>query len=243
MERLKLHLNRLKRHYEHSLYTYDDVSLCDLSHILRMWTEIAEELVNNKEYLCLRKFKSASYNKKLLRLLKGNDYLLVDLPPDTRTYATRWTVYTGPKGTETATGGVKFKFNTNEKSMDFRAMYAFYNHKYDGMPKLMEKNKVGKHNISQWMGIDVVRYRYTDEDHSIIEDKISRNKLIKRIANTMDGSHPSKEQNPDSKNKFNKHVDHLMKYRLGGLPLPYFILLNTAQQILSVFDKEHTDTI
>ena len=40
MKNYKLQLNRLKRHYETSINTYDVISFLDLAHSLRIWTEL-----------------------------------------------------------------------------------------------------------------------------------------------------------------------------------------------------------
>ena len=61
--------------------------------------------------------------------------------------------------------------------------------------------------------------------------------FCKRVANTLDGSHPSAGGGGDTDNVFDAPVQHLLKYQMGGLPLPYFILLKIAQDILDVSPK------
>ena len=46
MKTILLHLERLRRHYEAAVKTYDEVSLLDLSHTLRLWTELKKPLEN-----------------------------------------------------------------------------------------------------------------------------------------------------------------------------------------------------
>ncbi|MFN9387433.1 MAG: hypothetical protein ACK6BU_10800, partial [Cyanobacteriota bacterium] len=66
---------------------------------------------------------------------------------------------------------------------------------------------------------------------------ISREMIIKRVANTLDGSHASAAGGGEVDNAFDAPVHHLLKYKVGGLPLPYFILLKVAQDILAIGDK------
>ena len=60
--------------------------------------------------------------------------------------------------------------------------------------------------------------------------------FIKRMANTFDGSHPSIAKDEDNyNNKFDEPIRSLLHLHLmGGLPLPYFILLKIAQDILEI---------
>ena len=60
--------------------------------------------------------------------------------------------------------------------------------------------------------------------------------MVKRVANTLDGSHASLAAY-ESDNRFDPAVRHLLHYQVGGLPLPYFVLLKIAQDILSIAKK------
>jgi hypothetical protein len=69
---------------------------------------------------------------------------------------------------------------------------------------------------------------------------ISIESIIKRLANSFEGSHPE-NSNIESNNKFYEPVKYLFNYICAGLPLPYFILLGIAKEIINNFkdiDKE-----
>jgi len=57
------------------------------------------------------------------------------------------------------------------------------------------------------------------------------------MANDKDGSHPSLAKQEGDSNFYDVHIDYLMQYRFGGLPLPYFILLHAGRTILGKFDE------
>lgn len=54
-----------------------------------------------------------------------------------------------------------------------------------------------------------------------------------RIANNLGGSHPAGVF--DVVHKYDKAVEFLLDYKIGGIPLPYYILLKSYHDIL-VFD-------
>lgn len=84
------------------------------------------------------------------------------------------------------------------------------------------------------MGAEAVRLRFPDDLGNLTMLMISREVIINRVANTLDGSHPSAAPDPrNGKDKFDPAIKHLLQYKLGGLPLPYIILLKIAQEILA----------
>lgn len=90
-------------------------------------------------------------------------------------------------------------------------------------------------NYSQWMAAEVVRVSYPTEAGALERVVLTRETIVKRVANTLDGSHPSAAATiSDGNNSFDPAVHYLLRYQMGGLPLPYFILLKIAQDILSV---------
>jgi len=89
-------------------------------------------------------------------------------------------------------------------------------------------------NYMQWMGAEAVRLSYPAEEGALKKLVITREMIVRRVANTLDGSHPSAAgKNEDMENGFDAAVHHLLQYQMGGLPLPYFILLKIAQDILA----------
>jgi hypothetical protein len=88
------------------------------------------------------------------------------------------------------------------------------------------------------MGAEAVRLSFPTGTGDLKSLAISREMIIRRVANTLDGSHPSAATTTGgTENSFDPAVHHLLKYQMGGLPLPYFILLKIAQDILEIAPK------
>lgn len=81
------------------------------------------------------------------------------------------------------------------------------------------------------MGAEAVRVGYRDESGNLVRKSISREVLIRRVANTMGGSHPA---GAEALSDFDPAVQELMHTSVGGVPVPYFILLKSAQDILEI---------
>jgi hypothetical protein len=81
-----------------------------------------------------------------------------------------------------------------------------------------------------WMGAEAVRLSWPMSGDNSELVTISREVLVKRVANVLDGSHPSLGSDPD--NRFDAPVQYLLTCQVAGFPLPYFILLKVAQDIL-----------
>ena len=71
-----LHLERLRRHYEAAVRSYDDVALLDLSHVLRIWTELKIPLAQHvPAFRTTIAFKTGMPSRKVLRAAKGHRYV------------------------------------------------------------------------------------------------------------------------------------------------------------------------
>ena len=104
--------------------------------------------------------------------------------------------------------------------------------------KALGAEDVTRCNYMQWMGAEAVRLSYPADDGTLKKLAITREMIVRRVANTLDGSHPSAAgTNEDKENSFDPAVHHLLQYQMGGLPLPYFILLKIAQDILATAPK------
>jgi hypothetical protein len=83
---------------------------------------------------------------------------------------------------------------------------------------------------------------FINENGEYTKVTISREMVIKRVANTLEGSHASTSQAEEYGNSFDEPIHYLLRYAVGGLPLPYFILLKISQDLLYVADKYITDS-
>lgn len=232
------HLERLRRHYSHSVRTYDDISLVDLSHVLRIWTELKVPLRKlAPRFATTSAFKTAIPPKKVLRAARGNQFIFACMPGKVVTYASNNELVFGPKLSPWHQSVVIMRNADGSIELD-----NFYFVGAVLEPQIRELGNVADQtrcNYENWLGSEAVRVCYPDDAAVLKVMSISREKIIRRVANTLDGSHPSaaavggdlEEKDIDSAIRF------LLQFRMGGLPLPYFILLKIAQDILTVAPK------
>jgi hypothetical protein len=232
-----LQLERLRRHYEVSVRSYDQVSLLDLSHSLRVWVELKNPLTKlAPKFSTTLAFKTAMPAKRVLKAVRGKRFVFSYMPGGVITYAHKGNVLSLPD----------FDPETPVQSTAKIMMHI------DGALELSQIGIVGmvveqpllksfgvedqtRCNYAQWLGSEVVRVCYPVETGTLKVVSINREMIMKRVANTLDGSHPSAASEDNAgDNTFDDAVHHLLQYRVAGLPLPYFILLKIAQDILDI---------
>ena len=234
-----LHLERLRRHYEVAVRTYDHVSLLDLSHALRVWTELKSPLAMLAPKLSTAiSFKTAIPARKVLKAARGYKYVFSYMPGGVITYASKGHLASGPDmgpSDGDFTIGVAVKVSPSFIEL---GKYCVISRSFEQpLVKALDAESVTCCTFIQWLGAEAVRVAYVNQQGSLEVVAISREMIIKRVANTLDGSHPSAAGGSDVDNVFDAPVHHLLKYQMGGLPLPYFILLKIAQDILEVAPK------
>jgi len=235
MEKILVQLKRLQRHYEHSVKTYDDASLLDLAHILRIWTELKPVLSDTYPNFKIKKpFKTGSPIRKVLKQAANSQYIFSYLPGDgVVTYASNGQLASGPDidNGGNFTMGVKVK---NTGSSVWLSQYCYISKSLEQPHiKALDNEKVVRCNYGNWMGSETVRVQFLNANGVMEKLSISREILIKRVANILDGSHTSLNNSDSSDNMFDESVKWLMRFSCGGLPLPYFLLLKIAQDIIS----------
>lgn len=238
MEKVQLHLERLRRHYDVAVRSYDMVSLLDLSHALRIWAELRSELPKiATKFATTKAFKTATPIKKVLRRVRGTRFVLSYMPGGVITYANKsHFVSSHVPGEENSPITLAASVTNNPDGSVELGMYASIAAALEPpMIKLLDEKIQTRCNYAEWMGAEVVRTCYPTETGELKTVQISREMIVKRVANTMDGSHPSAAGAVnDGKNSFDPAIHHLLHYLMGGLPLPYFILLKIAQDILNI---------
>lgn len=236
MRTVLLHLERLRRHYDVAVRTYDQVSLLDLSHTLRVWSELKKPLQSiAPKFSKAIAFKTGIPAKKILKASRGKCYVFSYLPGGVITYASKGNLASGP-GMGPNDGD--FALGIAVKPMDTHielGKFAYVSTAFDQpLIKALDAEIVTRCTFMQWMGAEAVRVAYVNQNGMYEPVAISREMIIKRVANTLDGSHPSAAGGGDADNTFDPPIHHLLQYQVGGLPLPYFILIKVAQDILEV---------
>jgi len=230
-----LQLKRLQRHYESAVHSYDEVSLLDLSHSLRIWVELKQPLKEAAPtFAAAKSFKTAMPTKKALKATKRSQFVFSCMPGNVITYASKGRFFSHPHFAK-STMGCYATFRSGYAELgNFVFIADAVDIPLGTQLSLMSENRL---NFANWLGAEVVRLGYLDEHAKLKKISISRQNVIKRMANSLGGSHPSKVDDSDFKNQFDIPVRHLFEYGFGGLPLPYFILLKIAQDILDVAPK------
>ena len=100
---------------------------------------------------------------------------------------------------------------------------------YEAGPPQVQKKKI---TFSEWLASGVYKVPSSDSAHP--ELFISREILIKRIANILGASHPQgTKQSEEAENKFDPYVKELHMLNIAnGYPATYYQLLEIAKGIL-----------
>lgn len=241
LQSVLLQLSRLQRHYDAAVKTYDEVSLLDLSHALRIWADLKPLLPSiTPKFASAICFKGSTPSKAACKLAFGQKHVLAALSGVAITYANKSDVLSIPKHSSNRMASTTEICRCEDGSLELGSVNIIFgldpsltaNGAFKS--KLVGEN-ISKLNYAQWMSADAVRVGYENADCNVVAVTISRETLIRRVANTMNGSHPSAaagEGNQES--QFDLPIKYLMEFKVGGLPLPYFLLLKIAQDILNV---------
>ncbi len=232
MEKISVQLKRLQRHYDYSVKTYDDASMLDLVHTLRIWTELKTYLSNNCESFKKTGFVTGSPIRKTLKHIKNSQYVLAYLPKDgVTTFASQGHLASTSNFDKNNNFSLAVKVKNTGSSI-LLSQYCFVSKSLQQEYVVaIGKEKISKCNYANWMSSETVRMQFKNELGKLEKFSISREMLIKRVANIFDASHTSLN-NEGGNNKFDEPINWLMNFQCGGLPLPYFLLLKIAQDII-----------
>lgn len=230
-----LQLERLRRNYYSALSTYDQISLFELSHSLRIWVDLKSILPNLAPLFGTKRvFKSAVPITKLKKVVKGRNFVIAYMAGGVTTFASQGQFLSAPgvpDGVDFSLAGIS-RINA-DGSLTLNGFWYAESVLTDTQMTWVGHPQISRYNYVDWMGAEAVRIWLPDNSRGSETLMISREVLINRIANTLDGSHPSAVPDPRTgSDKADPAIKLLLQYSLGGLPLPYFILLKIAADIL-----------
>ncbi|QIL78377.1 hypothetical protein [Hymenobacter sp. HDW8] len=232
---IDLNLKRLKRQYDISVNEYDEVSLLELSHALRMWVDMQDHVQSYlTQHLSEKQFRVYTLRPELEKACCGSKYLVTYFVGGLTTYSTDKPLVSF-RGIGQGPSVMSFGMRPPSAGgawINYVLLLAEYKIKYEYEPETAFLTSDA--SFKKWLESEVVRVCFTDEVGEREERLISRIMLIKRVANNLGGSHPAGVF--DVVHKYDKAVDFLLGYEVGGLPLPYYILLKSAYDILTGFD-------
>jgi hypothetical protein len=208
IEHLRVQYDRLARHHAAALQAKDEISFLDLAHALRIWVDmkvaVADLAKDKGPDLLLAHHSQPKYFKKSL---KGARHTYIPLA----------------SGVESPGVQVKGFIFTNraltpEEIKQRAAM---------GPPVA----QVSKMTFSEWMAAGVLEVPSPDAAHPHL--KISREMMIKRVANVLGASHPAgMEQDDPQENRFDQYILELHGLSIAGYPATYYQLLEIAGELL-----------
>jgi hypothetical protein len=236
---IDLNLERLKRQYEICIKEYDEASLLDLSHILRIWVDMQDSVqkyININLPLC--KFKT--YSVKLRRDIRWNEsaYVFCNFPDSVITHTKLGVSFTWGEDSEIGTGMVDADIASNGL-VACKEVLHIEGEVDDAVFQDILRNGTGmyavrKTSFLEWLKAECIRVNYFDTDTQTLTRKIiPREILIKRVANVLGGSHP--EGNEPSSNHFDNAVKYITDRSIAERPLSYYILIKLAHDILVNF--------
>lgn len=229
---LQLNLERLRRHYDVVVKCYDPVSFLDLTHTLRIWTEVKTPLKEHLPDLASAKiFKTGLPARKLLKGTKNDIAFFCFMPDSVVTYASNGAVFSHEiKDDKPFTIASSIKIDA-DGATHMKRMCFIKNNLGEYLMRSADSERISRCSFEQWLSADAIRVNFK-RDGVFEAASISREIIIKRIANVYGSSHFLNGKNDEYENKFDAPISFLMGFKFGGIPLPYFIVLKIAQDIL-----------
>ena len=74
-------------------------------------------------------------------------------------------------------------------------------------------------------------------ERGLVSFSLSREELIRRVANELEASHPEGMEVPPRAREASRATRYLLGHVVAGLPLPYLLLLKDAQELLEIGQK------
>lgn len=204
---VELQFRRLERHYRVCLKGIDAISLLDLANTLRIWVDMKKDIDELLQEQCFSpEFPNPTKNKKLMKLLKGTPFTAIPLTsaPKTAGIKVRNIILIGKKLTKE----------------EMRKLSISQSH-------ARSRTRL---NFSQWLGSEIFEMNRGAGGDRI---GISRETIIKRVANILGGSHPWHTGSRKRENKCDYIVRELHQTVVaGGYPLAHYILLDIAEDMV-----------
>lgn len=211
---IKLQFSRLKRHHELSLNKKDQVAFLDLSHVLRVFVDMRREVDQHISDRGLTlEFQNTQKDRRITEALDNSKYF--SLP-----------ISRGVKSPNVQIKGLTVVGRTLSPE-EVKQIY-------EAGPPISIKTQM---SFTDWLGASIID---TNSPNNKEQPKlsISREILIKRVANILGASHPAgMEEGTAGENRFDSYIQDLNNVEVAdGYPLTYYQLLEISAEIICVFD-------
>lgn len=239
MNSVPIQYERLRRHYDFAARTYDHVSFLDLAHTLRVWSDLMQTVGSvAPEFSKSTSFRTATPSRHAQRTLRDRVFVYSLLTDSVVTYASNG-VITGlrKQHEQPANAEVVAKFRQDEAKLEV-AFYAYISPSLDiPIADIFHGQGVKRCTFKQWMNSLSVVGSLRTKEGQLKHFSLTREQLIRRVANELDASHPRGSAVPPRAAEASRATHYLLEHLVAGLPLPYFHLLKDAQDILEVGQK------
>lgn len=241
-ENMEVNLQRLRRHYEINVKGYDKAALWDMSAVLRNWADMKLDVDSYiKSRNKIGQFHSYRIPDKVKKFIHQKQHIIVHLPKDgiytsspRDEHGNKEIITIPPILNIDATKmhlGFEVKLGEGDE-IHFNKIIFLFN--YTVPPDLIStfnKAHIKSNNFEGWMDSECLRLTL-DINEKLESAVISREKLIRRCANSLGGSHPKGHKpQPDP-------IDHIIEFlldiRIAQLPIIYIILLKISKDILEL---------
>jgi hypothetical protein len=235
VEQVGVHLERLRRHSEAVQRTGDEISLLDLANTLRIWADMKKGLGEYfPAYSRIRRFRTASPPSKLATRTRNVRHVHCYLGHAVTANAAGGEIFHNPEVWQPAVAHGDFKpLSLDPQIFEISHFCMVETNLTKDEAKLFDHPRYSSVDYSEWLGSEVARVGFLINGQ-LQRFTLTREQFIRRVANVLGGSHPENAGPPDNdlENRFDPPVKFLLGMRVVGLPLPYFVLLNCAQEIL-----------
>jgi hypothetical protein len=220
VQQLHIQLARLIRHYQNAVRHHDILSLLDLTHTLRIWGELKAE-VDWIAGVALHTFTwpVVQNSPGMKGVLQGKPFTHFPFAGG----------MSQPGGLQVL--GFSMTVGTTISADEAKKLYEA------GPPKTVNAQM----SFTNWMGASVVQVpsgesASGEKNHTHLQ--LSREILIKRIANVMGASHPAGiDKGEGSENKFDAYVAGLHSLIIKNVPATYFQMMEIARQIITTIGE------
>lgn len=209
---IELQYKRLEKHFKSSLENKDEVSFLDLTHSLRIWTELKYEVDKLfPDKLSLPEEEKLSKNKKKFMKNGSEAFYLtlgIDMPTPIK-----------------IKGPMCIKGTPQNVSEWAKQLYK------EGPPNASYKLRP----LTEWLDKPAIHIKHPANNNT---EKINKECLIKRVANLLGASHPFENRKHLHTNmerqlhELDKYITPLKEIKLNGYPAHYYLLLEIAKAIL-----------
>ena len=226
---------RLSRSVKKCENAYDLIDLMDLSNTLRIWCDLKLPLMSSIPSLKGGiAFKTATPSRKATKSIRNFKSVLASLPESVLSRAETGEVMgmsiEGLGYGESRSQGGKFKLN-DDSSVEMRSFWIVDAPISEYDSESLKNLRVKRGDLIQWLGSEIVRVANLDDNGMIQTTKLTREQLVRRMANAFGGSHPSLG-NDEYQHVNDLVIRSLFRHSILGLPLPYYLMLGVAQRLL-----------